>query len=522
MGFSQRAGVADRRPGQFAGAPERGAVTGDDLGDGPHPYRRGLGETNQVRSEVAAEVDTGHGERRRDGQHDLGSAERSGGRVDLNHLADEPDPGDRGRQPQRCLREPGGQTGGQRVGAGLEPVGRCVDRVAGDPPYPGAVLHDRVTGPVLFERGDTELRDELGDPLVAVPEPGGAQVVPVDARQPAADAVACLHADDVEPGGPQRGGRGQPGRAGADNDDVVARSEGWHGRLLSEPESHAVGVVGTIRKRASPACWALSPCPAPCSGSVWTRGRAPVVTVHRTACSMAVVLPVRWPVMLRECMTRSAIGSRTAVASNPATVGRLCGATPWTRPASTSPPTAVETINRAPPELAHRHAWFLGGGVNAVVSARIQGRLPLLLAAADGDGLTVHRRGAPHREMAQPTDADHGDPVAGLRAAVPQCVEGGDPGTAERRGLGRRQLARDPSQGSGRHGDRGRPAAGIRQARHPAIRAMHDVARTAGGGRDHLWYAYESEPGHDDWWPRGTPDLDPVGALTGLGLPGDL
>ncbi|MFF5183237.1 SWIM zinc finger family protein [Streptomyces sp. NPDC000345] len=35
-------------------------------------------------------------------------------------------------------------------------------------------------------------------------------------------------------------------------------------------------------------------------------------------------------------------------------------------------------------------------------------------------------------------------------------------------------------------------------------------------GRDGLWYAYESEPGHDDWWPRGTPDSDPVGALTGL------
>lgn len=35
-------------------------------------------------------------------------------------------------------------------------------------------------------------------------------------------------------------------------------------------------------------------------------------------------------------------------------------------------------------------------------------------------------------------------------------------------------------------------------------------------GHDNLWYAYESEPGHDDWWPRGTPDPDPVGALTGL------
>ncbi|MFJ9821942.1 SWIM zinc finger family protein [Streptomyces sp. NPDC101151] len=41
-------------------------------------------------------------------------------------------------------------------------------------------------------------------------------------------------------------------------------------------------------------------------------------------------------------------------------------------------------------------------------------------------------------------------------------------------------------------------------------------------GRDGLWYAYESEPGHDDWWPRGTPDLDPVGTLTGLGTPDDL
>ncbi|MEU3984292.1 SWIM zinc finger family protein [Streptomyces sp. NPDC026672] len=40
-------------------------------------------------------------------------------------------------------------------------------------------------------------------------------------------------------------------------------------------------------------------------------------------------------------------------------------------------------------------------------------------------------------------------------------------------------------------------------------------------GQDGLWYAYESEPNRDDWWPRGTPDLDPVGALTGLGLPGD-
>ncbi|WUT08437.1 SWIM zinc finger family protein [Streptomyces sp. NBC_00704] len=41
-------------------------------------------------------------------------------------------------------------------------------------------------------------------------------------------------------------------------------------------------------------------------------------------------------------------------------------------------------------------------------------------------------------------------------------------------------------------------------------------------GQDGLWYAYESEPGEDDWWPRGTPDSDPVGALTGLGASDDL
>jgi hypothetical protein len=35
-------------------------------------------------------------------------------------------------------------------------------------------------------------------------------------------------------------------------------------------------------------------------------------------------------------------------------------------------------------------------------------------------------------------------------------------------------------------------------------------------GRDGLWYGYESDDNPDDWWPRGTPDTDPVGALTAL------
>ncbi|MBO1331304.1 SWIM zinc finger family protein [Streptomyces sp. VRA16 Mangrove soil] len=35
-------------------------------------------------------------------------------------------------------------------------------------------------------------------------------------------------------------------------------------------------------------------------------------------------------------------------------------------------------------------------------------------------------------------------------------------------------------------------------------------------GRDGLWYGYESDPGRDDWWPRGEPAPDPVSALDRL------
>ncbi|MET8678024.1 SWIM zinc finger family protein [Streptomyces sp. NPDC004647] len=34
-------------------------------------------------------------------------------------------------------------------------------------------------------------------------------------------------------------------------------------------------------------------------------------------------------------------------------------------------------------------------------------------------------------------------------------------------------------------------------------------------GRDGRWYPYRSDEGRDDWWPEGSPDEDPVGALTG-------
>ncbi|MFE2303680.1 SWIM zinc finger family protein [Streptomyces sp. NPDC059445] len=74
--------------------------------------------------------------------------------------------------------------------------------------------------------------------------------------------------------------------------------------------------------------------------------------------------------------------------------------------------------------------------------------------------------------------------------------------------------------------DRARPL--LMAADFPAFRPWRNHLTHPQGhaqlrlGRDGLWYAYESEPGRDDWWPRGTPDLDPVGALTGLGAPEEL
>ncbi|WP_415953880.1 SWIM zinc finger family protein [Streptomyces sp. KLOTTS4A1] len=74
--------------------------------------------------------------------------------------------------------------------------------------------------------------------------------------------------------------------------------------------------------------------------------------------------------------------------------------------------------------------------------------------------------------------------------------------------------------------DQARPA--LLAAEHPPFRPRHNHLTHPAGhlqlryGRDGYWYPYESEAGREDWWPRGTRDLDPVGALsgwTGDGMP---
>ncbi|MFH8237716.1 SWIM zinc finger family protein [Streptomyces sp. NPDC018321] len=135
-----------------------------------------------------------------------------------------------------------------------------------------------------------------------------------------------------------------------------------------------------------------------------------------------------------------------------------------------------------------------------------------LAAARPGSGLTAGTR-ALYASLAGAVGRD----TAELARAVAAWRQGGLDG------LDVLEEAWDPPAG---RFDRARPL--LLAADLPAFRPWRNRLTHPQGhvqlrlGRTGLWYAYESEPGRDDWWPRGTPDLDPVGALTGLGASGDL
>ncbi|MFJ9737634.1 SWIM zinc finger family protein [Streptomyces sp. NPDC101166] len=129
-----------------------------------------------------------------------------------------------------------------------------------------------------------------------------------------------------------------------------------------------------------------------------------------------------------------------------------------------------------------------------------------LAAARPGSGLT-----AATRSLYSALATAAGRTPAELARAVAAWRQGGPDGLAVL------EEAWDPPAG---RFDRARPL--LLAADLPAFRPWRNHLTHPRGhvqlrfGREGLWYAYESEPGHDDWWPRGTPDPDPVGALTGL------
>ncbi|MFF4838049.1 SWIM zinc finger family protein [Streptomyces sp. NPDC001315] len=134
-----------------------------------------------------------------------------------------------------------------------------------------------------------------------------------------------------------------------------------------------------------------------------------------------------------------------------------------------------------------------------------------LAAARPGSGLTAGTR-ALYSSLASAA----GRTPAELARAVAAWRQGGLDGLA---------VLEEPWDPPAGRFDRARPL--LLAADLPAFRPARNRLTHPHGqvqlrfGRDGLWYAYESEPGDDDWWPRGTPDHDPVGALTGLGGTGE-
>ncbi|MFJ4001896.1 SWIM zinc finger family protein [Streptomyces sp. NPDC090023] len=132
-----------------------------------------------------------------------------------------------------------------------------------------------------------------------------------------------------------------------------------------------------------------------------------------------------------------------------------------------------------------------------------------LAAARPGSGLTAATRSL-YAALAAAVDRT----PAELARAVAAWRQGG------LAGLTVLEESWDPPAG---RFDRARPL--LLAADLPAFRPWRNHLTHPAGhaqlrlGQDGLWYAYESEPGHDDWWPRGQPDLDPVSALTTLDIP---
>lgn len=180
-------------------------------------------------------------------------------------------------------------------------------------------------------------------------------------------------------------------------------------------------------------------------------------------------------------------------------------------PATSGGPDPFALDQLATDAAARAHA-MLATGRDPVGDLTLWQDAVRLAAARPGSGLT-----AGTRTLYSSLATAAGRAPADLARAVAAWRQGG------LEGLSVLEEPWDPPAG---RFDRARPL--LLAADLPAFRPWHNHLTHPRGhvqlrlGRDGLWYAYESEPGHDDWWPRGTPDLDPVGALTGLGAPGEL
>ncbi|MGW0132381.1 SWIM zinc finger family protein [Streptomyces sp. NPDC003299] len=179
-------------------------------------------------------------------------------------------------------------------------------------------------------------------------------------------------------------------------------------------------------------------------------------------------------------------------------------------PAAPGGPDPIDLDQLATDAAARAHA-LLATGEDEVGRLTLWQDAVRLAAARPGSGLTAGSR-ALYSSLATAV----GRTPAELARAVAAWRQGGLDGLA---------VLEEPWDPPAGRFDRARPA--LLAADLPAFRPWRNRLTHPRGhvqlrlGQDGLWYAYESEPDADDWWPRGTPDPDPVGALTGLGTADD-
>ncbi|WP_346426691.1 SWIM zinc finger family protein [Streptomyces sp. YIM 130001] len=174
-------------------------------------------------------------------------------------------------------------------------------------------------------------------------------------------------------------------------------------------------------------------------------------------------------------------------------------------PAAAGGPDPIALDQLATDAAARAHA-LLAKGADPVGELTPRQDAVRIAAARPGSGLTAAGR-ALYESLAPAV----GLTPAELARAVAAWRQGGIEGLA---------VLDEPWDPPAGPFDQARPA--LMAADLPAFRPWRNRLTHPAGrrqlrfGRDGRWYAYESEAGRDDWWPRGTPDHDPVGAITAV------
>ncbi|MEV6051264.1 SWIM zinc finger family protein [Streptomyces sp. NPDC052107] len=232
---------------------------------------------------------------------------------------------------------------------------------------------------------------------------------------------------------------------------------------------------------------------------------------RRSAARAARAAQERQPQSLPGVRAADALGPRELPPPPPPLPGPPHPEQPPVYPAVPGGPDPFALDQLATDAAARAHA-LLGTGRDPVGELTLWQDAVRLAAARPGSGLT-----ATTRTLYATLATAVGRPPAELARAVAAWRQGGAAGLA---------VLEEPWDPPAGRFDRARPL--LLAADLPAFRPWRNRLTHPRGhvqlrlGRDGLWYAYESEPDRDDWWPRGTPDLDPVGALTGLGIPDDV